>query len=166
MNPVLALMWAPIALALLLFWGGSAAALASPQYYTGPGGQITGYVIGENGYPVDWALVNATDGYHSYAAFSGMSGMYMIWVPAGVYTVSVHSSGYFSGYFPGYSANSAIANVTNNSIVRVDFRLKQATVQVPELAPGLAPTVLFLTLGAVLVIKRRVSRLGQATFSA
>ncbi len=143
------MIWGLFALALLLLWTSSAAA-QSPQDYVGPGGQITGYVIGVNGYPVDWALVNATDGQHFYTAFSGMSGGYLMWVPVGSYNVSVHVAGFW--------ANSATANVTNYSTVRLDFHLMTAPMPVPEFELTMAPVVLLLSLALAVMLNKRYSR--------
>ena len=143
-------MWALIVIVLMLSWGELVVALSPRQNYGGPEGQISGFVIGVNGYPVDWALVNATDGQHAFTAFSGMSGFYLMRVPSGTYNISV--------YAPGFWAYATGVNVTEDSTVEVDFHLQPSTVPVPEIQPGLVPVVLALTIAAALAVSRRTSK--------
>ena len=117
------------------------------QYYGGPGGEITGTVIGVDGHPFDWAIVYASNGQQRYEAFSGMSGVYQMRVPAGTYSVTVVAQ--------GYTANGATVNVTDNSSNTVIFYLEQA---VPEFTPITAP--LLMSLIVVLVfISRKAPRI-------
>lgn len=116
------------------------------QYYGGPGGDITGFVIGVNHYPVDWAQIYARNGNVTFEAFSGMSGLYRMHVPAGSYVVSV--------YVPGYDANKLDANVTVGSTVRLDFQLRQTQTPVPEFSLTVFATAIALVL-TVLILSRR-----------
>ena len=118
-------------------------AQSQQQYYGGPGGEITGRVIGVNGYPVDWAAVHASDGQHTYIAFSGMSGVYLMRVPVGTYYVTVDD--------PGYRADSATINVTENSSNTVNFHLEQ--IAVPEFQSNAAPLIMSLILAAAFIFK-------------
>ncbi len=142
--------WVSFVFVLLLFSGGLAVAQSPQQTYNGPAGQISGNVIGVNGYPFDWALVNASDGYHVFTAFSGMSGFYLMRVPVGTYNVSVHA--------PEYWANSATVNVTQDSTVTVDFHLQQSSLPVPEIQPGIVSIVFALTVATALIISKRISK--------
>lgn len=110
------------------------------QYYGDQGGEITGYVIGVNGYPVDWAAVHASDGQHTYQVFSGMSGVYLMRVPVGTYFVTVNVS--------GYTAEGVTVNVTANSSNTANFQLQVA---VPEFQSNIAQWVMAFTLAATLV---------------
>ena len=116
------------------------------QYYGGPGGDITGFVIGVNHYPVDWAQIYARNVNVTFEAFSGMSGMYRMRVPAGNYVVSV--------YVLGYDANNLDANVTVGSMVRLDFQLQQTQTPVPEFPLTAFATAIALAL-TVLILSRR-----------
>lgn len=122
-------------------------ALSTQQYYGGPGGEITGMVIGVDGHPFDWATVYANNMQQRYEAFSGMSGVYQMRVPAATYNVTVKAQ--------GYTANGATINVTDNSSNTVNFYLEQA---VPEFPPITAP--LLMSLIVVLVfISRKAPRI-------
>lgn len=119
------------------------------QYYGGPGGVITGYVIGVNGYPVDWAQIHASSDNQTFQAFSGMSGLYRMNVPAGTYNLTV--------FVPGYAADSAAVNVTDGSTAKVDFRLRRAETPVPEFPASMIAVVLGVAF-AVLVMKARYAK--------
>lgn len=142
--------WASLLFALLVFSSKFAFAQSPQQNYGGAGGQIAGHVIGVNGHPFDWALVNASDGQHAFTAFSGMSGFYLMWVPPGAYNVSVHVTGYW--------ADSATVNVTQDSTVTVDFLLQQSLLPVPEIQPSIVSIVMVLTIGVTLAVSRRISK--------
>jgi hypothetical protein len=111
------------------------------QYYGELGGAITGRVVGVDGYPVDWAAVHASDGQQTYQVFSGMSGVYLMRVPVGMYSVTVD--------VPGYRADGVTVNVTANSSNTANFQLEVA---VPEFQSNMAQWVLALTLLAALII--------------
>jgi uncharacterized membrane protein len=117
-------------------------ALSTQQYYGGPGGEITGMVIGVDGHPFDWATVYASNGQQVYEAFSGMSGIYQMRVPAGTYSVTVKAQ--------GYTSSAASVSVTDNSSSTVNFNLEQA---VPEFSAIMAP--LLISLAAVLILISR-----------
>lgn len=117
------------ALMLIVFGLGTAAGYPQPdQYYGEDGGEITGYVLGNKvnnqPQPVDWAALNASDGVHTFHAFSGMNGMYQMRVPAGEYNVTVEVL--------GFQAPSRNVTVTDGSIAVVNFYLEQSSVGVAE----------------------------------
>ncbi len=145
-----AIVAASLVIALMLVGNRLAFAQSPQQYYSGPGGQITGYVIGVSGYPVDWALICASDGQNTFQVFSGMSGVYLMRVPVGTYNVTVHVS--------GYRADSVSVNVADGSSVTVNFHLKQSQVAVPEFQPNITPIVMALALAAALIIRRSPKR--------
>jgi O-acetylhomoserine/O-acetylserine sulfhydrylase-like pyridoxal-dependent enzyme len=117
-------------------------AISTKQYYGGPGGVITGTVIGVDGHPFDWATIYASNGQQVYEAFSGMSGVYQMRVPAGTYSVTVKAQ--------GYTGNAATVSVTDNSSSTVNFSLEQA---VPEFPTLMAP--LLISLAATLILISR-----------
>jgi hypothetical protein len=135
---------APLLVIVFILVGSRLVQAQSQQYYGGPGGEITGRVIGVNGYPVDWAAVHASDGNRTYEVFSGMSGVYLMRVPVGTYHVTVD--------VPGYRADSATVNVTENSSNTVDFHLEQ--IVVPEFPSNAAPLIMSLILAAPFIFKR------------
>ena len=124
----------------------------SPQQYYGElGGEITGRVVGVDGYPVDWAAVHASDGQQTYQVFSGMSGVYLMRVPVGMYSVTVD--------VPGYRADGVTVNVTANSSNTANFQLEVA---VPEFQSNIAQWVTALTLAVTLIfISKRAPSKGK-----
>lgn len=110
-------------MALLLVTCEIAGAQSQPQQYYGEvGGELTGYVLGMNGQPLDWAIIYARSSQRTFEAFSGISGVYQMRVPVGKYNVTAA--------FPSYMPLSTNVTVTNGSSNRVDFRLNSITVYV------------------------------------
>lgn len=136
-----------LVIAVILAGSRLVAGTSQQQYYDGPGGEITGYVIGANRYPVDWAAVLVIGTNHTFQAFSGMSGLYLIRVPIGTYNVTVN--------VPGYSTDNVIVNVTDGSSTRVDFHLTQSQVAVPEFTANIGSVVLVIALTTGLILAKR-----------
>ncbi|MGD0689352.1 MAG: carboxypeptidase-like regulatory domain-containing protein [Candidatus Bathyarchaeia archaeon] len=131
-------------LALVLIGSRLVFAQSTQQYYGGPGGEITGMVIGVDGHPFDWATVYASNSQQTFEAFSGMSGVYQMRVPAGTYNVRVSAH--------GYTANSATVNLTDNSSNTINFYLQQA---VPEFPPMIEPLLIAFTVALVFFTFRK-----------
>ena len=149
---------ASLVIALILVCSSLVEAQSPQQYYGEAGGEITGHVIGADGYPVDWAAVHATNNQSTYEAFSGMSGIYLMRIPIGTYNVTVD--------VPGYIARGATVNVTENSLHTVNFYLEVAvltsysttstssfttTTSVAEFQANAAPLIIALVLAATLI---------------
>ena len=139
---------ASLVFALVLVGSRLVFAQSTQQYYGGPGGEIRGMVIGVDGHPFDWAIIYASNSQQTFEAFSGMSGVYQMRVPAGTYnvTVSVPVS------VQGYTANSATVNVTDNSSNTVNFYLQQP---VPEFPPTIEPLLIAFTVALVFFIFKK-----------
>jgi hypothetical protein len=135
---------ASLVLALVLIGSSLVFAQSTQQYYGGPGGEITGMVIGVGGHPFDWATIYASNSQETFEAFSGMSGVYEMRVPAGTYNVRVSAQ--------GYTDNSASVNVTDNSSNTVNFYLQLA---VPEFPPMIEPLLLAFTITLVFAIFKK-----------
>jgi len=135
---------ASLVLALVLIGSRLVFAQSTQQYYGGPGGEITGMVIGVGGHPFDWATIYANSSQKTFEAFSGMSGVYQMRVPAGTYNVTVNVQ--------GYTANSAAVNVTDNSSNTVNFYLQQP---VPEFPPMTGELLILFTILLVFFIFKR-----------
>jgi uncharacterized membrane protein len=101
-------------------------------------------VIGVDGHPFDWATVYASNSQQTFEAFSGMSGVYQMRVPAGTYNVRVSAH--------GYTANSATVNLTDNSSNTINFYLQQA---VPEFPPMIEPLLIAFTVALVFFTFRK-----------
>lgn len=143
-------MAASLVIALMLI-GISLVVAQSPQeYYGGPGGEITGIVLGVDRIPVDWALIYAKSSQSTFQTFSGMSGVYQMRVPVGIYNVTVN--------VPGFRANSASVNVTLNSSTTANFYLERSDVPVPEFQPDMALIVMALTFAVALILRRCSSK--------
>jgi uncharacterized membrane protein len=143
---------ASLVLALVLIGTSLVFAQSTQQYYGGPGGEIRGMVIGVDGHPFDWAMIYASSSQQTFEAFSGMSGVYQMRVPAGTYNVNVSAH--------GYTANSATVNVTDNSSNSVTFYLQQA---VPEFPPMMEPLLIAFTITLVFFIFKRAHRNSSPT---
>ena len=138
----------PVLLLVLAFT--LAGSLVSAQYYGGPGGQISGIVYGTNGGGYDWAEITASSGTQTFHAFSGMSGFYLMRVPAGVYTLSVSTPGL------NLMGNSSTVTVTDNSSLTVNFHLQQQSIiPTPEFQTNLSPLILFLAFAAAIVVLKK-----------
>jgi hypothetical protein len=140
-----------IALVLL----GSKLAVARPvtnQYNgSGGGGMIQGTVLGFNMYdqlePIAWASVFANNGQRVFVAYTSSGGFYQMFVPVGIYNVTVNQ--------PGYKAYSNVVTVSDGSTSSINFILEQSHVPIPEYQPNGAVVVMVLALAAALVIRRR-----------
>jgi len=132
-----------LVLALVLIGSRFVFAQSTQQYYGGPGGEITGMVIGVGGHPFDWATIYASNSQQTFEAFSGMSGVYQMRVPAGTYNVTVSVQ--------GYTANSATVNVTDNSSNTVNFYL----LAVPEFPQTIEPLLIAFTVALVFFIFKK-----------
>ncbi|MGA3405024.1 MAG: carboxypeptidase regulatory-like domain-containing protein [Candidatus Bathyarchaeia archaeon] len=128
--------------------------LAQPhpnQYYGSGGGMITGTIFGFNMWdqlePVDWASVHANNGQRTFVAYSGAGGFYEMFVPTGLYNVTVVQPGYVN-----YSNTVAVSDGSTSSI---NVYLELSHVPVPEFQPNLTLMLMILTLGTALVIRRR-----------
>jgi len=140
----------------LLLVGGiiMASAQNPPQNPPGGGGMIRGTVYGFNMYdqliPIAWAPVTAISGHYNFVAYTGGGGIYEMFVPVGVYNVTVVS--------PGYKANSMSVSVGDGSSSAVNFYLEQSGVPVPEFQPADFSIVLFVAVASVLLARRAVMR--------
>jgi hypothetical protein len=125
-----------------------------PKYYGGAGGTISGTVVGPTGNVVDWTQIHANSGNQTFEAFSGMSGFYLMRVPAGTYNVSVYDP-----YNPQYWAPNANVTITDDSSSTVNFYLQQHPPStVPEFQPNVSALLVALTLAATCIAARRLKR--------
>jgi len=124
------------------------------QTFYGGGGLIRGNVYGFNMYdqliPIEWAPVTAASGRYNFVSYTGAGGSYEMFVPVGVYNVTVNS--------PGYKAYSMRINVADGSSSAINFYLDQSGVPIPEFQPGAFSIVLFVALASVLLAKRATTR--------
>jgi hypothetical protein len=125
-----------------------------PKYHSGAGGTISGTVVGPNGNVVDWTQIHANNGNQTFEAFSGMSGFYLMRVPAGTYNVSVYDP-----YNPQYWAPNAHVTITDGSSNTVNFYLQQHPPStVSEFQPNVSALLVALTLVATCIAARRLKQ--------
>lgn len=115
---------------------------------------ITGYVLGftwdDQLQPVAWASVYANNGPYKFVAYTGSGGYYEMYVPTGVWNVTVVE--------PGYKPYSNVIPVSNGSASSVNFYLEQSHVPVPEFPSGIMQALAIVTLSAGLLALRRKRR--------
>ena len=127
---------------------------STPMYYGGSGGEISGLVVSPFGNVVDWSQIHATYGNHTFEAFSGFSGFYLMRLPAGTYNVSVYDF-----YNPSYWAPTVNVTVTNGSSTTVNFFLQQPSPPaVPEFQPSAAVAVALIAIIAAGTLSKRTKR--------
>jgi hypothetical protein len=112
------------------------------------GGQIAGYVLGFDMYdqlqPIEWASVIADNGQFHFVAYTGSNGWYSMFVPEGVYNVTVSE--------PGYRAYSNTVAVSDGSASTINFYLEESHVPVPEFPTGMASTIAIISMAAALIV--------------
>ena len=152
MKSVRYIIIASMVIALMLLGSKLVSAHPQPtQYYGTGGGMIRGYILGFNMWdqlePIAWATVAANNGQRTFLAYSSSGGFYEMFVPVGLYNVTIIQ--------PGYLPYSNTVAVSDGSTSSINFYLEQSHVPVPEFQPNLTLMVMILTLGAALVIRRR-----------
>jgi hypothetical protein len=115
---------------------------------------IIGSILGFNMYnqlePISWASIYANNGQHTFVSYSDAGGYYEMYVPQGMYNVTVVE--------PGYVPYSNAVSVGDGSTSTINFYLEQSHVPVPEFPSGMVSAVAVLALAAVLVAARRTKR--------
>jgi hypothetical protein len=124
------------------------------QSYGAGGGMITGSVYGFTMFnelqPIAWASVYANNGHDTFVAYTSGSGYYEMYVPQGLYNVTVVE--------PGFVAYSSAVAVSPGSASTINFYLEQSHIPVPEFPSGMLSVVTVLALAAVLIAARRTRR--------
>lgn len=138
-------------IALALLGTRVAVAQSQPTPSLGPGGgQITGQVLGFDMYdqlqPIEWATVTANNGQYRFVTYTGSGGYYQMYVPAGVYNVTVVE--------PGYTATSSTVAVSDGSSSAINFNLEESHVPVPEFPTGMTSTIAVVAITAALAVMK------------
>ena len=156
MKPIWYVVAVALVIALTLFANHVMAQPEPQQSYGGDGGgMITGSVYGFDMWdqlePIAWATVNANNGRTTFTAYTGGGGYYEMYVPSGLYNVTVVE--------PGYLAYTNQVSVAPGSASSINFYLEQSHVPVPEFPSGIVLSVtLVVTLCAALLAIRRTKR--------
>jgi hypothetical protein len=155
MKPIWYVLAVTSLLALMLIGGKHAAAQPQPQPNVGGGliaGNIYGFDMFDELQPIAWATVNANNGATTFTSYSGGGGFYEMYVPSGLYNVTVVE--------PGYVTQADSVAVANGSSSSINFYLEQSHVPVPEFPTELVLSVtLIVTLCAALLALRRSKRI-------
>jgi len=124
------------------------------QVFGAGGGEIVGSVYGFDMYdqlqPISWASVYANNGRNTFVAYTDGGGYYDMFVPQGMYNLTVVE--------PGYVSYSTAVAVSPGSASTINIDLEESHVPVPEFPSGMVSAVAILALGAVLVATRRNKR--------
>ena len=124
------------------------------QVFGAGGGEIVGSVYGFDMYdqlqPISWASVYANNGRNTFVAYTDGGGYYDMFVPQGMYNLTVVE--------PGYVSYSTAVAVSPGSASTINIDLEESHVPVPEFPSGTVSAVAVLALGAVLVATRRNKR--------
>jgi hypothetical protein len=138
----------------LLFVGASNVSAQSHNNPTQAGGRIEGTVYGYTMYndlrTISWAQVTAANQQIQLTTSSGGDGKYGMYVPGGVYNVSV--------YVQGYQPQSSSVAVSDGSLSNINFVLEESHVPVPEFPAQMLSALMIFAIAATLVAKRAVKR--------
>jgi len=131
------------------------------QVFGAGGGEIVGSVYGFDMYdelqPISWASVYANNGRNTFVAYSDGGGYYEMFVPQGMYNVTVVE--------PGYVPYSTAVAVSPGSASTINIYLEESHLPVPEFPSGMVSAVAVLALAAVLVAVRRTKSKSRAKFN-
>ncbi len=140
-------------LSVLLLLSGLSLLLGLDQAIAG-GGTVEGFVYARN-YLGDyrqtgWANITATGGALVYTAQFNAGGHYFMILPAGTYTITAS--------LPGYDVVTKTVSVSDGSATRLDFRLEQSGVPIPEFHQYATPLVVAVSLLLVMIsVRKRTS---------
>jgi len=133
---------------------GTSIVSAHSQTWQYGGGYIHGWVYGFNYddylLPISRANITATNGPSTFHAASDVNGGYEMFIPVGKYNVTVTE--------PGYVSYSTSVSVSGGSSSVINFYLDESHVPIPEFQSELFSVVLALSLIAVLLPKKSVTR--------
>lgn len=132
----------------------SASAHTQPAQYYGGGGYVSGQVLGFDYYnnllPIAWAQVTATNGLYALSSPTGDGGYYGMFLPAGIYNVTVTEAGFLP--------HTILVAVSDGSSSTINFYLEESHIPIPEFQPQLIPIILVIALAATLLTKRASKR--------
>lgn len=138
----------------VLFVGMNYASAQSQSSPAQAGGRIQGTVYGYTMYnelrTIAWAQVTAYNQQFQFTTSSGGGGEYGMYVPGGVYNVSVYVQGFVPQSFP--------VTVSDGSLSNVNFVLERSNVPVPEFPTQILSALLVIAIAAALMAKRATKR--------
>ena len=137
-----------VGLVLVMLVLGSRPAVA--QAPPGGGGFVQGWVYGFDMYdkliPLAWVNVTASSGVYRFVAGTGTNGSYEMFLPSGVYNLTVSA--------PGYRSYSRTIAVSNGSSSTINVYLYESGVPVPEFPAEAISLLMILGVAAALIAKK------------
>jgi hypothetical protein len=137
-----------------LFLGVSNTSAQSQSIPAQTGGRIEGTVYGYTMYDqlitLSWAQVTASNPQFQFKTSSGGGGHYGMYVPGGVYNLSV--------YVQGYTPQSMSVTVSDGSLSNVNFVLERSNVPIPEFPAQLLSALMIVAIASALLAKRATKR--------
>lgn len=150
MRPVLCALAVGMVLVMLVLGTRSTIAQAPPQ----GGGYVQGWVYGFDMYdelvPLEWVNVTASNGDYQFVASTGTNGRYEMFLPSGIYNLTVSA--------PGYKSYSSTLAVSNGSASTIDVYLYESGVPVPEFPAQAFSLLVILGVAAALLTKKATKR--------
>jgi hypothetical protein len=142
----------------VLFVGVSNVNAQAQSAPTQTGGRIEGTVYGYTMYnqliTIAWAQVIASNQQYQFTTQSAGGGEYGMYVPGGVYNLSVSVQGYVQQSFS--------VSVSDGSLSNVNFVLERSNVPVPEFSTQILSALMIVAIAAALFAKRAAKRKSPA----
>ncbi len=114
-------------------------------------GQVYGYNMYDQATPLVWARVVAYVNYSLVgSAATGSNGMYVMFLPTGVVTVSVES--------PGFKTKSTNVAISDGGSAVMNFYLERSEIPIPEFETNYLPIVSVALLAAAVILTKRKHR--------
>ncbi len=111
-------------------------------------GQVYGYDMYDQATPLVWARVVAYVNYSLVgSAATGSNGMYVMFLPTGVVTVSVES--------PGFKTKSTNVAISDGGSAVMNFYLERSEIPIPEFETNYLPIVSVALLAAAVILTKR-----------
>lgn len=137
---------------LVLAVGSALARTHSTQLGPG-GGMVAGNVYSMTMFdelePLVWAQVTASAGQYNFTTSTGQDGGYSMFLPAGVYNVTVDAGS-------AYKAQSQSVNISNGGTSNVNFYLQQSHIPIPEFPTQALSLIMIAAFAAALIAQRKI----------
>ena len=140
-------------LAFLVLAVGSASARTQASQVGPGGGMVRGNVYSMNMFdeltPLVWAQVTASTGHYNFTTSTSQDGSYSMFLPAGVYNVTVNAG-------VAYKAESQSVSISNGGTSSVNFYLQQSHIPIPEFPTQALLLIMIAAFAAALIAQRKI----------